>query len=105
VVSTHGGRQLDGAIATIDALPEIARAVDGRVPLLLDGGVRRGTDVIKAIARGAAAVLVGRPTLWGLALGGADGVVAVLERLAHELDVAMALCGCPDLAAIGPDLL
>jgi 4-hydroxymandelate oxidase len=105
VVSNHGGRQLDGAIASIDALPEIAAQVDGRVPLLLDGGVRRGTDIIKALARGAAAVLVGRPTLWGLALAGASGVEAVLERIAHELDVAMALCGCPDVAAIGPDLL
>ncbi len=105
VVSNHGGRQLDGAIAPIDALPEIARAVDGRVPLLVDGGVRRGTDVIKAIARGAQAVLVGRSILWGLALGGSAGVVAVLDRLAHELDVAMALCGCPDLAAIRSDLL
>jgi 4-hydroxymandelate oxidase len=105
VVSNHGGRQLDGAIATIDALPEIAAVVADRVPLLLDGGVRRGTDVVKALARGAAAVLVGRPTLWGLALGGSQGVEAVLERLTHELDVAMALCGCPELAAIGPDLL
>ncbi len=105
VVSNHGGRQLDGAIATIDALPAIARAVEGRVPLVLDGGVRRGTDVIKAIARGAQAVLVGRPVLWGLALGGSRGVERVLARLTHELDVAMALCGCPDVAAITADLL
>jgi 4-hydroxymandelate oxidase len=105
VVSNHGGRQLDGAIAPIDALPAIAATVDGRVPLLVDGGVRRGTDVIKAIARGAQSVLVGRPILWGLALGGSRGVEAVLDRLADELDVAMALCGCPDIAAIGHDLL
>lgn len=105
VVSNHGGRQLDGTIASIDALPAIAEVVGDRLPLLVDGGVRRGTDILKARARGADAVLVGRPTLWGLALGGSRGVEAVLDRLLHELDVAMALCGCPDVSAIGPDLL
>jgi 4-hydroxymandelate oxidase len=97
IVSNHGGRQLDGAIATIDALPEIADRVAGRIPLLLDGGVRRGTDVLKALALGARAVLIGRPYLWGLAAGGESGVVRVLEILRGELELAMALAGCPTL--------
>ncbi len=109
VVSNHGGRQLDTAPATIEALPGIAEAVDGRLPILLDGGVRRGTDVVKALALGAAAVAVGRPALWGLAVDGAAGVVRVLEILRDELDLALALCGCTspsevtrDLVAAGP---
>jgi len=94
VVSNHGGRQLDGAIATIDALPEIAAQVAGRVPLLLDGGIRRGTDVFKALALGAKAVLIGRPYLWALAAAGQDGVSQVLSMLRAELELTMALAGC-----------
>lgn len=105
VVSNHGGRQLDAAPATVDALPGVAEAVDGRVPLLLDGGVRRGSDVVKALARGADAVAVGRPVLWGLAVDGAAGVRAVLEMLRDEVDEAMALCGCGSAAEVDEDLL
>ncbi len=105
VVSNHGGRQLDTSPATIDVLPAVAGAIGDRLPVLLDGGVRRGTDVLKALALGARAVLVGRPILWGLAVGGEAGAVEVLQILRRELDLAMALCGCPDLAAVGPDLV
>jgi len=93
VVSNHGGRQLDSTLGSLDALPDIVAAVRGRIEVYLDGGIRRGTDVLKALALGAKAVLVGRPVLWGLALGGADGVGAVLEQLRMELDTAMALAG------------
>ncbi len=102
VVSNHGGRQLDGAIATIDALPEIVAAVAGRAPVLLDGGIRRGTDVFKAVAIGANAVLIGRAYLWGLAAEGEAGVSRVLEMLRRELELTMALAGCPTVAAITP---
>jgi 4-hydroxymandelate oxidase len=105
VVSNHGGRQLDASPATIDVLPRIADALAGRGEILVDGGVRRGTDVIKALACGARAVLVGRPVLWGLAAGGREGVAAALAVLRRELDLAMALCGCPDVAAISRDLV
>lgn len=105
VVSNHGGRQLDTSIATIEALPAIAAAVDGRAEILLDGGVRRGTDVLKALALGARAVMLGRPILWGLAVDGAAGVTAVLQLLMAEFDQSMALSGCPDLASITPDLV
>ena len=105
VVSNHGGRQLDTSPATIDALPEVAEAVDGRIEVLLDGGIRRGTDVVKALARGARSVLVGRPILWGLAVDGAEGVTAALEVLRGELDTAMALCGCSTVGEITGDLL
>lgn len=93
IVSNHGGRQLDGVPSPITVLERVVAAVEGRAEVLLDGGVRRGTDVLKAIALGARAVLVGRPVLWGLALGGSDGVRAVLEHLRGELDLAMALAG------------
>ncbi len=93
IVSNHGGRQLDSTPGTLDVLPDIVAAVHGRVEVYMDGGVRRGTDVVKAIALGARAVLLGRPILWGLALGGADGVQQVLEHLRIELDAAMALTG------------
>jgi 4-hydroxymandelate oxidase len=99
VTSNHGGRQLDGAISTIDALPEVLRAVDQRCPVLLDGGVRGGVDVLKAIAQGARAVLLGRPVLWGLAVGGERGVTEVLSLIRDDLVHAMALAGCPDLEA------
>lgn len=105
VVSNHGGRNLDTVPATIDALPGVVRAVGGRVPVLLDGGIRRGTDVLKAIALGARAVLVGRPALWGLTAGGADGVRHVIDILRTELEMAMALCGVTSLGAAGSDVL
>jgi isopentenyl diphosphate isomerase/L-lactate dehydrogenase-like FMN-dependent dehydrogenase len=102
VVSNHGARQLDSVPATIDALPEIVTAVDGRAGILLDGGIRRGTDVFKALAMGADAVLIGRPYVWGLAAGGEAGVVQVLELLKQELEATMALAGCPTVADIKP---
>jgi 4-hydroxymandelate oxidase len=105
VVSNHGGRQLDTAPATIEVLPRIAEAVDGRAELLLDGGVRRGTDVVKALALGARAVMVGRPVLWGLAVGGQAGVAAVLAMLRRELEQAMVLCGAPTVRDLTPDLV
>jgi len=105
VVSNHGARQLDTAPATLDALPGVAEAVDGRVEVLLDGGVRRGTDVLKALALGARAVLVGRPVLWGLAVDGEAGVRHALHLLHEELDLALALAGCPSVDAVGPDLV
>jgi isopentenyl diphosphate isomerase/L-lactate dehydrogenase-like FMN-dependent dehydrogenase len=105
VVSNHGGRQLDNAPATIDALPEVVEAVDGRIPVLMDGGVRRGTDVAVALAIGAEAVLVGRPALWGLAVDGEAGARRALEMLAEELRLALALLGCPDPSALGADHL
>jgi isopentenyl diphosphate isomerase/L-lactate dehydrogenase-like FMN-dependent dehydrogenase len=101
VVSNHGGRQLDGVPATVDALPEVVEAVDGRVPVLLDGGVRRGTDVLVALALGAQAVMVGRPAVWGLAIGGEGGARRVLEILREELELALTLCGCDSPAAVG----
>jgi isopentenyl diphosphate isomerase/L-lactate dehydrogenase-like FMN-dependent dehydrogenase len=94
VVSNHGGRQLDAAPASLDALPEVVSVVDGRAEVLLDGGVRRGTDVVTALALGAQAVLVGRPALWGLAAAGEDGARRVLEILREEVELALALCGC-----------
>ncbi len=105
VVSNHGGRQLDGSPATIDVLPRVADAVGDSVEIWLDGGVRRGTDVLKAIALGARAVLIGRPVLWGLALGGEQGARSVIDALQREFDVAMALSGCPSVAAITGDLI
>ena len=100
VVSNHGARNLDTVPATIDALPRIADRVAGRVPILVDGGIRRGTDVLKAIALGATAVLIGRPYVYGLAVAGAEGVAAVIEILRRELEQAMALTGRPSIAAI-----
>ena len=105
VVSNHGGRQLDTAIASVRALPEVVDAVAGRAEVLLDGGIRRGTDVIKALALGARAVLVGRPVVWGLAAAGEAGARRVLDLLKAEVDLAMALCGCPDVASITRDLV
>jgi 4-hydroxymandelate oxidase len=105
IVSNHGGRQLDGAIATIDALPAVVEAVGGRIPVLVDGGIRRGTDVFIALARGAAAVLVGRPVLDALARGGADGVRDHLRTLTADLDHVMALAGAKRPAELTPDLV
>ncbi|WP_137921850.1 alpha-hydroxy acid oxidase [Hydrogenophaga sp. 2FB] len=98
IVSNHGGRTLDTAVTTAAALPRIAQAVQGDVPLLVDGGIRRGTDVLKAMGLGASAVLVGRPVLHGLANAGATGVAHVLRLLRDELEIAMALTGCRTLA-------
>ena len=105
IVSNHGGRVLDGTIAPMAALPAIAEAVGGAVPLLLDGGIRRGTDALKALALGARAVLVGRPQLHALAVAGMPGVVHMLHMLRAELELAMAQTGCATLADIGPELL
>lgn len=105
VVSNHGGRQLDGSVTAFDALPEIVEAVGGRCEVYMDGGIRRGTDILKALALGARAVLVGRPILWGLAVNGARGVQSVLEILHTELVRAMKLSGCPTLAQIPRSLL
>lgn len=105
IVSNHGGRQLDGAISAIAALPAISRAVAGRIPLILDGGVRRGADVVKAIALGASACMIGRAWLYGLAAGGEDGVETALTMLRDEIDVAMALLGCSELSQIDDRLL
>jgi 4-hydroxymandelate oxidase len=105
LVSNHGGRQLDSVPATIDLLPAIVGAVDGQIPLLLDGGIRRGTDVVKALALGAKAVAIGRPVLWGLALAGEVGVTRVLEMLRSELDRVLTLCGCGSVLDLTPDLL
>jgi isopentenyl diphosphate isomerase/L-lactate dehydrogenase-like FMN-dependent dehydrogenase len=105
VVSNHGGRQLDSVPAAIDALPEIVTAVQGRCEIYLDGGIRRGTDVLKALALGAQAVFVGRPVLWGLAVNGSEGAYDVLELLRRELELAMALSGCPTLESIDASLV
>ena len=105
VVSNHGGRQLDGAAATIEALPEIVEAVQGRCEVLLDSGVRRGTDVLKALALGANAVLIGRAFMWGLAASGEKGVTQVLSMLRNELELAMALCGCRSVAEVSRELV
>jgi L-lactate dehydrogenase (cytochrome)/(S)-mandelate dehydrogenase len=105
IVSNHGGRQLDGAPATIDALPAVVEAVAGRIPVLVDGGIRRGADVVKAIALGAAACLIGRPHLWGLAVAGEAGVAEVLDIYRREIDRVMGLSGISRIADIGPDLI
>jgi len=105
VVSNHGGRYLEFAPSTLEALPEIVEAVQGRIPVLMDGGIRRGTDVLKALAIGAKAVLIGRPPLWGLGSFGQAGVSRVLEMLQTELALAMGLSGCPNLASINRSLI
>ena len=94
MVSNHGGRQLDACLASIDALPEVVEAVAGRAPVLLDGGIRRGTDVVKALALGATAVGIGKPMFFALAVDGENGVLSVLQMLKQETEAAMALCGC-----------
>ncbi len=105
VVSNHGGRQVDGAIATLDALPAVAEAVAGRIPVLMDSGIRSGADVVKALALGARAVLLGRPYLYALALAGEAGVRQVLRDLAADIDLTLGLCGCSSLAELSPELL
>jgi len=105
IVSNHGGRQLDSAIASIDALSEVVTAVADKAEVLVDGGIRRGTDILKALALGAKAVFLGRPVLWGLAVAGEIGVSHVIELLRSELDVAMALSGCAQIEDIDSSLV
>ena len=105
VLSNHGGRQLDSVASTISQLPAIAAALDGRLPILLDGGVRSGIDILKALALGAQGVLIGRPWAWALAAGGQPAVEQLLRTVQQELAVAMALCGVRSLAEIDRQLL
>jgi len=100
IVSNHGGRQLDGAASSLEALPAVVAAVEDRAPVLIDGGIRRGSDVVKAIALGARAVLIARPQLWGLAVAGEAGVAHVLATFRSEIDRVMGLLGAPDLDAL-----
>ncbi len=102
MVSNHGGRQLDGVAATVDLLPEVVDAVEGRLEILMDGGIRRGTDVLCALALGARAVLAGRGPLWGLVAGGEAGARTVLSLLHDEITLALALLGCPTPEAVTP---
>jgi isopentenyl diphosphate isomerase/L-lactate dehydrogenase-like FMN-dependent dehydrogenase len=101
IVSNHGGRQVDGAIATLDALPAVVEAVDGRIPVLLDSGVRGGADIFKALALGARAVLIGRPYAYALAIAGRTGVRDLLLNLAADFDLTMGLAGCRSVSEIG----
>ena len=105
MVSNPGGRQLDTVLTGAEALPAVVDAVAGRADVLVDGGVRRGWDVAKALCLGASGVLVGRPVLWGLARGGTAGAQAVLEQLVAELDSTLALLGCPRTRDLDRDLL
>ncbi|MDG9712467.1 alpha-hydroxy acid oxidase [Streptomyces sp. DH10] len=105
IVSNHGGRQLDRAVASADALPSVAAAVGAEVPVLVDGGVRTGTDVLVALALGARAVLLGRPIVWSLALGGAAGVTALMDSYRTQLSTAMALAGCARIGEVDAGLL
>ncbi len=105
IVSNHGGRHLDTLVTTAESIAEVADAVKGKAEVYVDGGIRRGTDVLKALALGARAVLVGRPPLWGLSIAGADGVQAVMEHLHDELTRAMRLCGASKLSDLTPDLV
>jgi lactate 2-monooxygenase len=101
VVSNHGGRQVDGSIASLDALPAVVDAVAGHIPVLLDSGIRSGADVFRALALGASAVGLGRPYVWGLAAGGEDGVREVIRNLRADFDLTLGLAGCPSVGAIG----
>jgi isopentenyl diphosphate isomerase/L-lactate dehydrogenase-like FMN-dependent dehydrogenase len=105
IVSNHGARQLDGVPAPIEVLPEIAEAVAGRIPLLVDGGIRRGTDIVKALALGAQATLIGRPYIWALAAEGEAGVTRAISMLRAEFELAMALCGCRTVEEISRSLV
>ena len=105
IVSNHGARQLDTTFASIEVLPEVVAAVNGQLEVYLDGGIRRGTDVLKALALGARAVLIGRPLYWGLAVDGEAGLRTVLQMLWDELDIAMGMCGRPTIDCIDISLL
>jgi 4-hydroxymandelate oxidase len=105
IVSNHGGRQLDGAVPGIGALPEVVEAVAGQAEVLVDGGIRRGTDIVKALALGARAVLIGRPVVWGLSWNGAGGIERVFRILREELESAMGLCGAPTVSHLTRDLI
>jgi lactate 2-monooxygenase len=105
IVSNHGGRQVDGAVASLDMLPAVVDAIGGRIPVLFDSGIRTGSDVIKALALGARAVLLGRPYVYGLALGGEAGVRAVLQGLAADLDLTLALMGCRSVHELNRSVL
>lgn len=105
IVSNHGGRQLDYAIASLDALPQVVEAVGGKIPVLMDGGVRRGTDVLKALCLGAKGLLIGRPLLYALAVGGADGLSSMLQMLRDEIELSMSLLGAKTLSELNQDLL
>jgi 4-hydroxymandelate oxidase len=105
VVSNHGGRHIDNTLATIEVLPEAVAAADGKLEVLLDGGVRRGADVVKAIALGAKAVFIGRPLFWGLVVDGERGVIRVLDILREEIEITMAKCGRPNIASIDATIL
>jgi lactate 2-monooxygenase len=105
IVSNHGGRQVDGAIGALDALPAVVEAVDGRVPVLFDSGIRGGADVLKALALGARAVCLGRPYVYGLALAGEEGVREVIRNLRADFDLTLGLAGCRSLAEITREML
>ncbi|MEY3473870.1 MAG: lactate dehydrogenase, partial [Pseudomonadota bacterium] len=105
IVSNHGGRQLDGARSAVSALPAIVDAVEGRIEVLMDGGIRRGADVVKAMALGASACLIGRAGLYGLAAGGEHGVLRAIDILRTEIDITLALLGQPDITRLGRDCL
>jgi isopentenyl diphosphate isomerase/L-lactate dehydrogenase-like FMN-dependent dehydrogenase len=105
IVSNHGARQLDSTFASVEVLPEVAEAVDGKAEVYLDGGIRRGSDVVKALALGARAVLIGRPYYWGLAVDGENGARRVIRILREELEMTMAMCGSPSIAAVNRSLL
>jgi len=105
MLSNHGGRSLDTLVSTIEALPRMVERLQDRIPVILDGGIRRGIDVFKALALGAKAVMIGRPYMYGLAIGGSDGVSRVIEILRTELEMTMALAGCSTLAEVKKDRL
>jgi len=105
IVSNHGGRQLDGSIASIDAVPAISTAVNQQIPIILDGGIRRGSDILKALALGAQCTGIGRPIIWGLSHSGQQGVEDVLNILQSELELAMALAGCSSVSNISDDII
>ncbi|MET3696891.1 isopentenyl diphosphate isomerase/L-lactate dehydrogenase-like FMN-dependent dehydrogenase [Bacillus oleivorans] len=105
IVSNHGGRQLDHAIASLDALEQVCQVVQGKIPVLFDSGIRRGTDIIKAIALGATAVLIGRPYIYGLVAAGEEGVIKVMKQILKELDISMALAGLSSMAEINKSIL
>jgi isopentenyl diphosphate isomerase/L-lactate dehydrogenase-like FMN-dependent dehydrogenase len=105
IVSNHGGRQVDGSIAALDALPEVVRVVQGKMPILFDSGLRHGADAVKALALGAKAVLLGRPYIWGLAVAGEAGVGDVTLNFLADLDITLGLCGCTSCVALDPSCL